>query len=214
MSALAVRWLAGLVLTLFIAASSYWAGDHNRNNAWLAKQAVAERGAHQQYEAEVLRGGAAASSYIAAHQVMQGQFQQLSEKFNGLSKRVPLVVRPGGAACGVRSSTGEPQVEADSHIDDAGGLLTAAAVWMWNSALTGTDQPAGACGAVDTTTASCAVATGLTLIDAWANHGTNAQLCAEDRLAHQRLIDFLTPRRAPRKRLLNHLLTKYCCAWP
>ena len=63
---------------------------------------------------------------------------------------------------------------------------------MWNSALTGTDQPAGACGAANTATPACAAATSLTTADAWDNHTFNAQLCAEDRLAHQRLIDFLT----------------------
>lgn len=62
---------------------------------------------------------------------------------------------------------------------------------MWNSALAGADQPAGACGLADPAAPACAAATPLTVEDAWDNHTTNARLCAEDRLNHQNLIDFL-----------------------
>jgi hypothetical protein len=204
-SALAVRWLAGLLLTLFLAASSYWAGDHNRNNAWLAKEAKTESDAHQKYVTEVLRGGAAASSYITAHQAMQTQFDQLTEKFNGLRKRVPLVVGVSSNGCTIPRGAGVSKPDAQGTDVVADSVLSAAAVWMWNSALTGTNQPSGACGADDTSTASCAAATSITVDDAWANHTSNAKLCAEDRLAHQRLIDFLnaspsqkpTPRNSP-----------------
>lgn len=63
---------------------------------------------------------------------------------------------------------------------------------MWNSALTGTDTPAGACGAADTAAEACALDAGITLDAAWANHIANAKTCVEDRLKYQRLIDFVT----------------------
>jgi hypothetical protein len=62
---------------------------------------------------------------------------------------------------------------------------------MWNSALAGSDQPSGACGLADPASPACAAQTGITLDDAWDNQAVNAQQCAEDRLNHQNLIDYL-----------------------
>ena len=65
---------------------------------------------------------------------------------------------------------------------------------MWNGALTGSDQAAGACGPAGTaegSDAACTEGSGLTLDDAWANHAANAQACAADRQRYQRLIEFL-----------------------
>lgn len=65
---------------------------------------------------------------------------------------------------------------------------------MWNSALTGADQPAGACSAADPSEAACAADAGISIEDAWRNHAVNARQCAEDRANHQALIDFITQR--------------------
>lgn len=201
MSARSVDWfavLAPVLILLAVATGSYWAGDHNRNNAWLAKQATVERDAHAKNEAEVVRGDTAVSNLITESQAMQGNFQKLTEKFNGLSKRVPLAVfADAGADSFCRNADVNRGVPAEGPIDRDGadsGVLTAGAVWMWNSALAGQDQPAGACSLADTSTAACAAETNITLDDAWANHRANAQACAADRLAHDRLIDFLTKR--------------------
>ena len=208
--ALAKSWLVPLLLSVFAVGGGfglgYWAGDHNRNNAWLAKQAKVERQAKADYEAEVKRGNDASGAFLVEHQAMQSNFQNLTEKFNGLSKRVPLVVAGRPDACSTRADRVDAQrspklqpgpqaLDGSEPAGAASPVLTAGAVWMWNSALTGTDQPAGACGSLDTTEAACAAATTATIDDAWANHKTNAQLCAEDRLAHQHLIDFLPPRK-------------------
>ena len=202
MSALAIRWCIGLAVLAGLLVSSFVAGDNYRDNAWLAKQATAERAANKKYAAEVERGNAAAGEFIVEHQTMQNSFQNLTEKFDGLSNRVPLLARIGDSAvcAGANRVAGNfvgPQPPAGVPLEGGqpGGdspLLTAGAVWMWNSSLTGTDQPAGACGAANTTAPACAAATGATVDDAWANHTTNARLCAEDRLVHRRLIDFLT----------------------
>lgn len=206
-----VAWLKPYLLPLVAAlvfggaGLGYWAGDHNRNNAWLAKQAKTDAAAQKAYVAEVNRGQAASGAFIVEHQALQSDFQKLTEKFNGLSKRVPLLLAGGGGACadGANKLAPEPKgqpplrPEALDGSEPAGGggpVLTAGAVWMWDSSLTGKDQPTGACSAANTTQAACAVATGVTLDDAWRNHTTNAKLCAEDRLVHQRLIDFLTRR--------------------
>ena len=202
MSALAIRWCIGLAVLAGLLVSSFVAGDNYRDNAWLAMQATAERAANKKYVAEVERGNTASGAFIVESQALQSNFENLTEKFNGLTKRVPLVVAGVGSTCAAGASSVEPvphqkQLARPKTLDDSqragdgGPVLTAGAVWMWNSALAGTDKPAGACGALDTSPAACAAATSLTIADAFDNHTFNAQLCAEDRLAHNRLIDFL-----------------------
>ena len=206
-----------VIALLFLAwgGAGYWAGDHNRNNAWLAKQAVVERKAHDAFEAEVKRGQDAATKSITDQQALQNSYSTLEDQFNELRKRGPLVVFRSNA---VRSAPGaqhsdSPAVGASgasaaqtpaqpggalpapslapADVDAAGIGLTLGAVWVWNSALTGTDSPAGACGAADTAAPACALDSGLGLEAAWANHAANAKTCALDRRRHQRLIDFL-----------------------
>lgn len=193
-------WPAALALILAWGGAGYWAGDYNRNNAWLAKQAAIERQAHQDYEAEVARGQAAASQSITDQKQLQQSYSLLEGKFNEIRTRGPLVVykyRPpapdkAGGAVGSLASSGEnprpglPGASADGDVS-----LSLGAVWMWNSALTSTDTPASACGAADTATAACAAESGIGLEAAWDNHAANAKSCALDRLRQQRLIDFV-----------------------
>ena len=182
-----------LLVGMVVLGCTWLAGANHNEQKWLAKQATVERAAHSKYEAEVVRSDKAVGAFVADYQAMQSDFQTLTEKFNAFRKRGPIVVAGGAAFCPVdHGSTPAPDpVNSD---DLAGPLLTAGAVWMWNSALTGKDQPANTCGAVDPTAPACAVATSITLDDAWDNHATNAQICAEDRLFHQRLIDLLKQR--------------------
>lgn len=205
-----MRVLVSILLVLAWGGVGYWAGDYNRNNAWLAKQAVSERQAREDLEAEVKRGQTAATEFIAQRQAMQNSFTTLEGKFNELLKRGPLVVfrpvypagpaaQPGGAAATIAAQTAEQpggappaQALAQAAVAATGVGLTLGAVWMWDSALTGIDTPAGACGAADPTAPACAADSGLGLDAAWANHSTNAKTCALDRLQLQRLIDFVT----------------------
>lgn len=193
MTGVTVRWLVGLVLLVGAFISGYWRGGVARDNAWLAKQAQVERDANAKYVAEVKRGEEAAGAFIAEHQAMQSRFETLTEKFHDLRKRSPLVVPAAGAVC-AGGAAPPPAGGAGAGFDAGAPVLTAGAVWMWNSALAGTDQPAGACGSLDTSEAACAVEAGLALDEAWENHATNARICAEDRLNHQRLIDYLKAR--------------------
>ncbi|TAG44306.1 MAG: hypothetical protein EAZ30_17340 [Betaproteobacteria bacterium] len=194
----AIKQVAAAALLALAALVCAWlAGANHNEQKWLAKQAKVERDAHAQYQAEIKRGEEAAATYLADAVLLRGKFTDLKEKFDGLKKRIPLAVgAAGGSVCGVGPALLQaPPVAGEGGTVNAAPLvLTAGAVWMWNSSLAGADQPAGACSAVDTTEAACAVATHITLDDAWASHATNAQICAENRLAHQRLIDFLNQR--------------------
>lgn len=196
----------GLVLALAAAlcGAGYLAGDHNRNNAWLAKQATQERLAREALQAEVTRGQEAATQSIKSQQALQQSYATLETQFNELNLRGPLVVYRAGLA-GTGAGGQHAGLAADSQHDEAAdapggsgpdgpsGLdLSLGAVWVWNSALAGTDTPAGACGAADTAAEACATASGIPLEAAWANHVANAKSCAIDRLRHQHLIDFLT----------------------
>lgn len=196
---IASRVLAGLVLLLIVAGSSFWAGDHQRNNAWLVKQAKADREAHDKYEAEVDRSNKAAGHFLTELGNQEDRYAELENKFEALRKRIPLLVPPAVAPATQTAGAGS-----EPYIAPAPGPgmavqseLSLGAVWMWNSALAGADVPAGACGAdaaAEEGGAACSQGAGITLDDAWDNHTVNARSCAADRLRHQRLIDYLKGR--------------------
>lgn len=116
--------------------------------------------------------------------------------------------RPPGAADGVTAAAAPgclalpaapvPDGVAGAADDGAEPRLNLGAVWLWNAALTGSaTAPAGACrvdAATGQASAACAEDSGLDLTDAWANQAANARACADDRLRHQRLIDYLQAR--------------------
>jgi len=199
-----LRWAASVLLAAGLGGLGYYAGDHNRNNAWLAKQATQERDHREAVQAEVRRSQAAAAKSISEQQALQTSYATLESKFNALVLRGPIVVfravSGSSGTCGERVDAavgGKPDQAA--NVPDSGsaggsfGLdLSLGAVWVWNSALAGTDTPAGACGAADTSPEACAAGSGISLEAAWANHVTNAKTCASDRLRHQRLIDYIT----------------------
>ncbi len=197
----------GVVLALVLAwgGAGYWAGDHNRDNAWLAKQATTERIAKQKLDAEISRSRKAAETHLAEQQMLMNSYSTLEEKFNAVIQRGPIVVFrdirdsnvatadvatvEGGGSSSVASAVG---VSSDATgVVDSGIGLSLGAVWVWNSALTGADVPAGACGADDTTGQACSADSGVGIEDAWQNHIANAKSCAIDRLRYQRLIDYI-----------------------
>jgi hypothetical protein len=202
MSAIAIRWLVSLVMSVALAAVSYWAGDHNRNNAWLAKQATVASDAVAEYQREMQRGNDAAGVYRRSEQVLSNEYSTLERKSHDLRTRVPLVVSGTGvsvpSADGGPSQTGCAALDGSNlpgtHLDLAGPVLSNGAVWMWNSSLAGADLSTGACGSADPADPACAAGSGITLGDAWDNQGTNAKSCAADRLRYQHLIDFLKGR--------------------
>jgi hypothetical protein len=103
---------------------------------------------------------------------------------------------PAGAASAPLAEAAGPEVADPGSADDA--RLSAGAVSLWNSALAGTDVPAGACRAADPADPACAATTGLTVVDAWENHAINAAACRADRIRYQRLIDHVAQRQPAR----------------
>lgn len=204
MSDFLARWAASVLLAAALGGFGYYAGDHNRNNAWLAKQATQERLAGEALEAEVQRSQAAAAQSIKSQQALQQSYATLETKFSELTLRGPIVVfhaGHSGSGAGDQRADSVAGVEPDQATvvpDSSGGDghsgldLSFGAVWVWNSALAGVDTPAGACGAADTAAETCAAGSGVSIEAAWANHVANAQTCASDRLRHQHLIDYIT----------------------
>jgi hypothetical protein len=202
-----LQLLCAVLFALGAYASGYYSGGASATAKHELKQAKADKQARAAYDAKQRQGEQAAAAYLEADRALATQFQTLTEKFNVLRRTTPLVTyRPGLFACNSGGAI-RPQPDASSPAqpyapdapapaiqaapDDTGIALTAGAVWMWNSALTGVDQPTHSCGALDPTSPACAAGTSLTLDAAWDNHITNAQVCAANRLAHQSLIDFI-----------------------
>jgi type II secretory pathway pseudopilin PulG len=197
--------LLALLTIIAVFFLGYSQGAKHNEQRWQANQAKVARAARADYDAQAKRGDAAAAQYLADNRTLQTQFNNLTEQYHALRKHTPLVgasrscaARRAGAGSAGHQPGDTPQAGAantvgqDGAADSATPLLTAGAVWVWNSALTGADQPTGTCSAADPTAAACAVETSLTLDDAWSNHIANAEACAANRLAHQRLIDFVT----------------------
>jgi type II secretory pathway pseudopilin PulG len=160
--------------------------------------------ANLRYQKEVTRGQEASKAYATNFGALQDRFTDLGEKFNELNRRRAPLVRargPAGVAPGTVASA--PPTDQASNASPSCAVvvavpepvLTAGAVWMWNSALAGRDVPSDTCGSADTSESACDVGTDITVEDAWNNHTTNAKACAADRLRHQSLIDYLQGRK-------------------
>lgn len=195
---MARRILEVLAVVLLALWAGYWWGSSATNNAWSARQLEKDRQAAIELEQAHQHADAAASAYLTEHLTQESRYAQLDQRYAELRKRAPLVVAAPISSSTCNSSlVQEPDVSdstAAPAAEPAGPVLTLAAVRMWNGALTGSDEPAGACGAADpaiSTDHACSQTAGLSLDDAWNNHALNAQSCAADRLRYQRLIDYL-----------------------
>lgn len=83
MSSFSFTGSVGLLLMLAWGGAGYWAGDYNRNNAWLAKQTIAERKAKEQLQAAQARGDTLSSELLQ----QQDQITQLkTEKLHAISQ--------------------------------------------------------------------------------------------------------------------------------
>jgi len=196
---MAARLLVALVSALALVGGGYWWGSNATDNAWQAKHAEELEAEREETARETKRADQAAANYLTEHLDQEGRYAHLNAAYQDLRRRAPLVV-PGPVVVVTRSDApvlevpGAQERPAPADAGDGGPVLTLAAVRMWNGALTGTDQAAGACspaGAAEGADAACSEGSGLTLDDAWANHAANAQACATDRQRYQHLIDFL-----------------------
>lgn len=198
----------GLALVLMLGAflAGLWSGHDLAEGAADAQRSREIARQFDRYAEQVAQGEEAVTA-------LQGSLGNLASYHQTSMQRMrdaPLVVgRAGAGACvpagaQVRAApdhlaAAPPAPESAAAPEPAAGAepglrLTAAAVSLWNSALVGADVSAGACGPDDTAAAACAADSGLTLRDAWANHGINAANCAADRARHAQLIDYLKAR--------------------
>lgn len=193
---LSLELLIFVVIAAAMVASGYRWGAHATDNAWQAKEAkrlVDEKSAR---DAEQRRGEKASGELQA--QLLQQSItnDQLQGAFNAYKRKHPLLVLAAASAPATPAAVGQPAPGGSIALPRGlEPVLTYGAVWMWNSALLGRDAPAGACGLADTSEAACAADAGVSLEDAWDNQALNARICAEDRIRHQRLIDFLKGRK-------------------
>jgi hypothetical protein len=188
------RILAALLLAIALVAGGYRWGAHATDNAWQAKEAKRLQAEADARESEIRRGEKASGAFQAELQQLHITNDGLTKAFNDYKKRNPILAprRAIVAAPAAPADGGEAaQARCDSGAAGADPGITLGAVWMWNSALYNRDAPAGACGLADTSEVACAADSGVSLEDAWDNQALNAKLCAEDRLRHRRLIDFL-----------------------
>lgn len=216
MSLSAKAWaglVVGALMALLLAAAGFAihaAGRMQERTAWQQKEAQRATQLAQDLQAEYERGRAASARYQLGASALHASYLSLEGPTHDLRQRVSLVLPPAlpdrraqRTACAAPAAKAGPHTDAappgDTQRDAGGGphRLSLAAVWMWNSALAGTDVPAGACGLADTSVEACAPDAGLTVDDAWTNHDINARSCAADRLRHRALIEFLTERPAP-----------------
>ena len=191
----AYKLLAIVLIAVATFGAGYSKGGKAMDNAWKVKDAQRLQAAAHARQAEQLRGEKASGELQA--QLLQRAIDndQLQGAFNAYKRKHSILARgPLGRAApasvdAAAAARGEPLPPGPDP------ALSYGAVWMWNSALLGRDAPAGSCGLADTATAACDADAGVGLQDAWDNQAINARICAEDRLRHQRLIDFLKGRK-------------------
>lgn len=210
----AAHLLLMLVTAVALIGGGYRWGAVETDERWQLARAQDRDAAHELFRREVKRGSERAA--LAAQQIdaQRLNYVSLKGKFDELQRnQTPLVVAMAGAVgegvcppgqSGSGAANARPPPEPPAVSAQAPGAsvpqrpaainglrVTHGAVWVWNSALFGADSPSGACSAADTSQRACAPASGITLDAAFANHAVNAELCAQDRLRHQHLIDFI-----------------------
>jgi hypothetical protein len=202
-----VRFITSVVLLLVAVACAWWAGHENASRAWEARQAEAAREATRAIDREWERGEQAALQLRGELDAQRTRYTQLEGAYRDYKRTHPLLAGTGpGAGPGHAVPTvvadvlpaGEapPAPPAAPGGDGGDPALTVGAVWLWNEALIADHDPSGAVCAAGVAEASgaagaCDAASGVTLGDAWDNHLANARICAANRLAYQRLIDYI-----------------------
>jgi hypothetical protein len=192
---MAARALAVLLAVAALVGGGYFWGDSARDNAWKAKEAQRIQDEKDAQEAEIRRGEKASGALQAELLQKSIDNDQLQGAFNAYKRKHPILAVAPSVAVAPDVGASATSLAGAQPAGSGEPSLSRGAVWMWNSALLGHDAPAGSCGLADTSEGACAADAGISLQDAWDNQALNAKTCAEDRLRHQRLIDFLKERR-------------------
>jgi hypothetical protein len=185
------RILAAILLAIALVTGGYRWGARATDNAWQAKEAKRLQAEADARESEIRRGEKASGALQAELQQQAITHDELTKAFHDYKKLNPILARRAVAAAAPPAAGAPQAAQCDAGLAGPEPGITLGAVWMWNSALAGRDTPAGTCGLADTSEGACAADSGVTLDDAWENQALNARLCADDRLRHQRLIEFL-----------------------
>jgi hypothetical protein len=206
------RAFAVLVALIAALAGGYVWGGHATRNAIAADTLTKLRQAQADTRKAEQRADDAAGAYLQEHLAQEQRYAQLDESNRQMARRVGLLAPGPVPACSVDPAgpavaTAEPHRPAPPPAGDRAPSVASAgpadpelslrALWVWNSALTGADQPTGACspvGAPAGADTACAQGSGVSLEDAWANHTLNAKSCHEDRARYATLIRVLRER--------------------
>lgn len=213
----AIAALAAAAMVAAVAAYSYRAGhqaaansaDARETKAALARTRAAlaaTQAALQQRAAQIAADDAGAVRLATTTKAQAAAAQAITRRIAHAPLLVPQFcpdpsefVRRGSSPPEALAS-GAPAVPLGvlPAADPAGGSLTRAAVGLWNAALFvgepgAPELGADPCATADAASPACspgiaASASGLSLTDAWANHTTNAALCAADRARFAELI--------------------------
>lgn len=203
---IALRLLVLVLAVAGLVGGGYRWGDHARDNAWKAKESKRLQAEASAREDELRRGEKASGALGLELRDQAIANDQLTRAFNVLQKRTSILAASPAAPAVLAAypSTPADAGTATAAAQDcgarAGGAepgISVGAVWMWNSALISGDRPEGACGLSDLSEGACAADSGVSLDEAWDNHALNARLCAEDRLRHRALIEFIKSKKTP-----------------
>lgn len=197
-----VRLFTSAALLVVAVVCAWWAGHEHAHRTWAALQAQEARETAHAIDQEWERGDQAAQALRTELDTQQDRYNQLEGAYREYQRTYPLLTRTGSGAGSGHAMPAEaadvlPAGEAPPSSppaqsgDGSDPVLTLGAVWLWNEALAQGHLPAGACGVTGTSATTCDAPSGITLSNAWDNHRVNAQICANNRIAHQRLIDYI-----------------------
>ncbi len=203
-----VRFITNTLLLVVVVACAWWAGHEHAKRKYESERADAALAAGRAIDREWERGDKAAQTLRVELTTQRGSYSQLEGVFREYKRTHALLAGPAaGVATGDALPAGVAGVLPAGETPPASSVarsgsggdpaLTVGAVWLWNDALVPGHDPAGSCsiaGATQVTGAAHACGdspSGITLGEAWDNHLANAQICADNRLAHQRLIDYI-----------------------
>jgi len=117
-----LSWLIAPLLALATAAGGYWAGDHNRNNAWLALQAQAQIKANADLQAAQVRGDRLSNALLASERQIDQQRGEIHHALNQATIGRPCL---NGAALRLLQSS--PGISVDRLPAATGGTATTGA---------------------------------------------------------------------------------------
>ena len=130
-------WSLGLALMLAWGGAGYWAGDYNRNNAWLAKQTIAERQAKDELQEAQNRGDSLSAKLLRQEDLI---IKFKTEELNAIRKTTTGRACLGGAtlrlldkSTGISVSNLPPPTSGAAEASEPVATDTDISVWIGNA---------------------------------------------------------------------------------